>query len=193
MKTILTAIVLLAGLVTAQTPLPPGHPSVANEQPAANPADVATIDAILNAYYRTLSGPAGQPRDWDRLRSLFLQGARYVTARGHGPTSTMLAISPDRFIELNSRYFERGGYFESEAHRHVDEFGRMAHVFSTYEARRASAEVKPYLRGINSFQLLRAGGRWWIASVMWDHEQPDGPRIPPTYLPSGAADGGARP
>ena len=43
-----------------------------------HPSDAATIDAILNALYDVLSGPAGQPRDWDRLRSLFLPDARII-------------------------------------------------------------------------------------------------------------------
>src|SRR5688572_18845337 len=38
--------------------------------PAANPADVASIDAIVAALYDVISGPAGKKRDWDRMRSL---------------------------------------------------------------------------------------------------------------------------
>ncbi|MBX3133021.1 MAG: hypothetical protein KF689_06500 [Gemmatimonadaceae bacterium] len=38
--------------------------------PVAAAADVASIDAIIDALYASISGPAGQPRDWDRLRSL---------------------------------------------------------------------------------------------------------------------------
>lgn len=33
-------------------------------------ADVETIDGIIKAYYDVISGPAGQPRDWDRDMSL---------------------------------------------------------------------------------------------------------------------------
>src|ERR1700678_3150851 len=49
--------------------------------PAANPADVSSPDAILAATYDTISGPAGQQRDWDRFRSLFIPGARLMSAR----------------------------------------------------------------------------------------------------------------
>ena len=34
--------------------------------PAAKPADVATPDAVIDAVYASISGPAGQPRDWAR-------------------------------------------------------------------------------------------------------------------------------
>ena len=46
--------------------------------PAARPADVATEDAIMAALYDVISGPAGQQRDWDRMRSLFQAGARLI-------------------------------------------------------------------------------------------------------------------
>jgi hypothetical protein len=31
----------------------------------------------------------------------------------------------------------------------------------------------PYSRGINSFQLISSGGRWWIVSILWDRERAD--------------------
>jgi hypothetical protein len=37
--------------------------------PKANPADVHSVNAILAALYDVISGPAGQPRDWTRMRS----------------------------------------------------------------------------------------------------------------------------
>jgi hypothetical protein len=45
---------------------------------SANPKDVSSMDAIIAALYDVISGPAGQKRDWDRLRSLFAKGARLI-------------------------------------------------------------------------------------------------------------------
>ena len=39
------------------------------------------------------------------------------------------------------------------------------------------------VRGINSFQLVRHGGRWWVVSIMWQAETPQTP-IPAEYLAS---------
>jgi hypothetical protein len=39
------------------------------------------------------------------------------------------------------------------------------------------------MRGINSIQLLYEGGRWQVASVIWDIEGEGNP-IPVQYLPS---------
>ena len=44
----------------------------------ADPEDVASVDAIVAAVYDVISGPAGEARDWDRFRSLFLPGARLI-------------------------------------------------------------------------------------------------------------------
>ncbi len=52
--------------------------SSATEPPEARPADVESIEAILHAVYDVISGDAGEPRDWDRMRSLFVPGARLI-------------------------------------------------------------------------------------------------------------------
>ena len=36
--------------------------------PAADPADVESIEAIIDALYDVISGETGAPRDWDRMR-----------------------------------------------------------------------------------------------------------------------------
>src|SRR5712672_728698 len=43
-------------------------------------SDVDTLDGILHTLYEVLSGPAGQPRDWERFRSLFIENARLIVA-----------------------------------------------------------------------------------------------------------------
>ena len=93
----------------------------------------------------------------------------------------MVTITPEQYIESNQKYFERGGYFEDEIGRHEDKFGLMAQVFSTYESRRSRDEPQPYSRGINAFQLLFDGERWYIANVMWEYERPDVNPIPEEY------------
>ena len=62
----------------------------------------------------------------------------------------------------------------------MEQFGSIAHVFTTYQSRHEK-DGKPFARGINSFQLVKLGNRWWVASIMWDTERPDVP-IPGTYL-----------
>ena len=144
-------------------------------------ADTASPEAIVAALYDVISGPAGQARDWDRFRGLFAAGARLVPAAPRPDGSVPVALSPDDYVTRTNDRFMKDGFFEREIARKVDGFGRILHVFSTYESKRAAADEKPFARGINSIQLMQHGGRWWIVTVMWDSERPDNP-IPAKYL-----------
>jgi hypothetical protein len=66
----------------------------------------------------------------------------------------------------------------------VEQFGQIAHVWSTYESRRDPSDPEPFMRGINSIQLFDDGKRWWILSIYWQHESSKH-SIPAKYLLSG--------
>jgi hypothetical protein len=155
--------------------------------PPANPADVASIDAIIAAAYDVISGPAGQKRDWDRERSLFLPGARLIPT-GHAPgiTDSSGKLAPqildiEAYIARVEPFFAANGFFEKEVARRTDQFGQIAHVWSTYESRRSADDPEPFMRGINSIQLFHDGTRWWIVGIYWQHESAEHP-IPEKYL-----------
>jgi hypothetical protein len=171
--------------------LPPGHPTLSGATPPsppvertpADPEDVESIDAIISAYYDSISGPAGEERDWNRFRSLFIPEARFIAAHAVAEDQPCVIMPVEQFIKFNAVYFERSGYFEKDVHRHSEYFGSIAHVLSTYESRRALDDEEPYSRGVNSIQLVHDGSRWWITSIMWDFEREDNP-IPARHLSS---------
>ena len=150
--------------------------------PAANPADVASIDAIVAAVYDVISGPAGKQRDWDRMRSLFAPGARLIPT---GPRQTggygSRVVSVEDYISRNTPFFEKEGFFEREISRVTEQFGQIAHVFSTYDSKHAASDAKPFARGINSIQLMNDGKRWWILTIFWQGEDEKTP-LPAKYL-----------
>jgi hypothetical protein len=149
--------------------------------PAARPADVATPDAIIDAVYAAISGPAGQPRDWARFRSLLIPGARLIpSARRAAGTTTPVVWSAEEYIAAAGAGLERQGFFEREIHRSTEAFGAVLHAFSTYDSKR-TPDGEPFARGINSFQLYSDGTRWWIVTIFWDAETSDKP-IPAKYL-----------
>ena len=104
------------------------------------PEDVGSMEAVIKALYDTISGPAG-PRDWNRLRSLFLPGARLIPSgrRPDGSTAARV-LSVEDFIKAVEPRTKEEGFFESEIHRRVERFGAVAHVFSTYESRHAKED-----------------------------------------------------
>jgi len=150
--------------------------------PRANPADVASPDAIIAALYDVISGPAGQARDWNRFRSLFAPGARLIPSRHpqNAPART-LAMTPDEYAQRSGSALTTNGFFEHEIGRSMDRFGSIAQVFSAYESKRAVSDPKPFARGINSIQLFDDGTRWYVVTIFWDGERPDNP-IPEKYL-----------
>src|SRR5207248_535793 len=148
------------------------------------PADVSSADAIVAALYDVISGPAGQKRNWDRFRSLFVPGARLMPSRTKPDGGAEVRVlSPDDYASMSGARLEENGFFEREISRKTDSFGNVMHVFSTYESRRTAADPKPFARGINSIQLLKDGNRWWVVTIYWDSERPGNP-IPDKYLPA---------
>jgi hypothetical protein len=187
-----------AGAASAQTPaaapvkLPPGAILSQANWPQPKIADVDSPEHILSALYDVISGPAHQPRDWNRMRSLFVPGARLIPVRIQpgtpnlktSPNTDVLLLSIDDYIAIASAHMEADGFFEHSIHNDFARFGNIVTVWSTYESRHAEADGKPFARGINSIQLLKDGGRYWIVDVYWDSERPETP-IPAKYLPSG--------
>lgn len=182
MKNLLTlmSFVLLFSFAVVAQPLAP-----ASQHKEADPKDVGSIDNIMKAVYDVISGEAGKPRDWDRFRTLFHKDARMIPSGKNPQTGVTGArvMSPDSYITSNSPFFEKNGFFEREIARHVDQFGNIAQVFSTYHAFRNKDDKDPFMRGINSFQLLNDGKRWWVLTIYWQQETPEHP-IPEKYMKS---------
>ncbi len=135
----------------------------------------------MRACYDVISGPAGT-RDWARFRSLFAEGARLIPVRQtpQGPLPSVM--TPEEYAQRAGATFEKAPFFESELAHRVETFGDVAHVFSTYESRRAPGE-KPFARGINSFQLVKTNTGWKIMTIFWDAEREGNP-LPEKYLTS---------
>ena len=136
--------------------------------PGAVSSDVATLDAILNAMYDVISGPAGQARDWERFRSLYAPGARLMPVVSTGPDAHCVRIlSPEEYIHRVNPIFAGEPFWERESSRQTEVFGNIAHVLSAYVSLH-SPDGEPFESGTNSVQLFYDGARWWIVSVMWN-------------------------
>jgi hypothetical protein len=173
---------LFASLAGAQqTPaLAPPHVDVPAISPRAE--DVATIDGIMKAFYEVISGPAGQPRQWSRDRTLYIADIRFVAMSEDKAGKPVPQIAThQQFVDYADPVLVKEGFYESEIHRVTERFGNIAHIFSTYESRQ-KADGPIIARGINSVELFNDGKRWWIASNIWDDERPDNP-LPAQYLP----------
>jgi hypothetical protein len=136
--------------------------------PTPRPSDVATLDAILYAFYETVSGAVGQSRDWDRFRSLILPGGRLIPVISiPGEKAGVRFLSTEDFIHRVDPIFAVEDFWERETSRQTEAAGHFAHVLSFYESLR-SPDGPPFERSVNSIQLLNDGLRWWIVNVMWN-------------------------
>lgn len=182
----LVLAILCPEFIQGQTEKPASQPTPMHEKqstpPTANPADANSIERIIAAVYDVISGPAGKKRDWDRMRSLFLPGARLIpTSRRQNGVYDSRVLSVEDYVTRGSVLFEKESFFEKEIARRTERFGHIAHVFSTYEARRTADDAKPFQRGINSIQLMNDGNRWWIVTIFWQGEDEKN-LLPEKYL-----------
>lgn len=145
----------------------------ANDYPLAT--DVATINALVAAYYEVISGPKGYTYNIARDQSL------------HAPQAIITRTDDDGLLErhdlstehvpLTATYSE--GLFEVEIGRIVEQYGNIAHAWSSYEVRN-TPDGPAISRGISSVSMYFDEGRWWIAS--WS-TQPEGDQpIPAKYI-----------
>jgi hypothetical protein len=172
-------------------PAPPATATVAAAPtpppttPTANPADVSTLDGIVKAVYDVISGDAGTARNWDRFRGLFHKDARLIPTGKNQQTGKAgaNALTPEDYIKRADPVLVKDGFHEIEIARRCETFGNIAHCFSSYSSKHKKTDEKPFMRGINSFQLMNDGTRWWVVTIYWQQESPDNP-IPEKYLKS---------
>ena len=167
------SLLLISMMMYAQT----GQDSI-----PANQKDVGSVDAIVGALYNVISGPAGEKRNWARLRTLFIPEAKMIpTTSKPGGLGVKKVLSVEDYIRTSGPFLEKNGFYENQIGRRTERYGQIVHVFSTYESRQKQDDPKPFMRGINSIQLWYDGSRWWIMNVMWENESAGNP-IPEKYL-----------
>lgn len=142
---------------------------------------VQTLDGTINSLYSVISGEKEEKRDWDFFKFLFKPGAKLIPSAKKDSLYVARYLSPDDYINSSGKWLLENGFIEKEISRKVEQFGNIAHVFSTYEAYNSESDKQPFMRGINSIQLLYDNYRWWIVNVYWMQESPENP-IPSEYL-----------
>ena len=130
--------------------------------------DTKTTKSIVDSLYALISGRTTEPRDWETWKTLHVPGAR-ITPIENSEDGSRIArtMTPDEFIDSRSRFFLQQDFFEWETEREERTYGRLAHVWSSYEAAHEPGG-RIIRKGVNSIQLFNDGERWWILAVAWD-------------------------
>ncbi|PYT00080.1 MAG: hypothetical protein DMF63_08920 [Acidobacteria bacterium] len=140
---------------------------------AADPKDVSTIDGIIKAFYETISGPKGQPRQWGRDRTLYMPTVNFIGMSERDGKIRAGIMTHQQYVNAVNESLTNGGFYEREINRVTKRFGNVAHIFSTYEF--TSDDKTEKGRGVNSIELYWDGTRWWIAFASWDEERAGNP------------------
>ena len=153
------------------------------EKIPARPDDVATLDGIMNAYYEVVSGPAGQPRQWNRDHTLYIPDIRFVlmSEDASGKISTR-SMTHQEFADDSTAALGNSAFYERELHRISHRFGDVAHILSTAE-QRVSPDGPATGHSIDSIELFWDGHRWWIINAnIWPGDRPGRP-LSKEFLP----------
>jgi len=145
---------------------------------------VQTLDITIETLYGVISGEKGEARDWELMRYLFHPDAKLIpTFKNKEGNYDARYMTANDYVEGSGNWLIENGFFEKEIHRVTNTFGNITQIFSTYESFHSEADTEPFMRGINSIQLLNDGKRWWIINIYWQQETEDSP-IPEMYLPN---------
>ena len=154
--------------------------ALAQQQPAADPADVGTIEGIVHAFYDVINGPPGAPRQWRRDSTLYMPGAMFVAVGQKDGKPDVAVLTTEQYRRAVDPGFVKHGFYETEIGSRIERFGYVASVRSVYETRQAAGGPLTG-RGINYLMLYWDGTRWWISGAEWDDERPDNP-IPAAWI-----------
>jgi hypothetical protein len=140
----------------------------------ALPAEPKGIPAAIDA---AITGPADKDRAC--MKALFIPEARLIVVSiGADGTPAYKVLTLDDWI---ARVKARGHAMleEKQLKFHIQRFGNIAHLWSTYAL---SSEGKQVARGINSIQAIKESAGWRVLGIMWQAESAAVP-LPKESLP----------
>lgn len=138
-----------------------------------------TIDQTIKLLYSSICFEKGELPNVDGLRKLFMGDGMLINNNGEQP----LVFSVDTFISAFETQIQSGAVWqlnEMEIQGVTEEFGKIAHRFSTY-ALFLNDQREPVSNGINSIQLIKDNGFWKVSCMTWNDQTTSLP-IPEKYV-----------
>ena len=161
---------------------------VAQRAPHSNygltPAETASPEAAIQAFYATLSGEPGS-RNWKKLKALCLPDAPFNAVRYKNGKRVVKTGTVSDYIVNTDGFFKKNGFFQQDRANVSFRYDRVAQLFSHYTAvfEYPATQKRVEEDGMACFQLILKEDRWWISSITWNA----GNGIDPVRLPDGQA------
>jgi hypothetical protein len=182
---VLAAGILSSAACAQSTPpaaqAPPASQPGAAPQSGAEPAPclpAKTLDDLTKALDDAISGAPDKDRAC--MRQLFYPDSRLIpVGRTREGLYAPHVLTVDGWIEAVKK--RAAPLYERQVKVKTENFGHMAHLWSTYEIR-PTPDGKATMRGINSIQAVFDGVRWKVTQIEWQPETPT-ETIPGQYLP----------
>ncbi len=141
---------------------------------------VKSIEGITNKMIALISGEKDEPRNWDEYRNLFLPTAQKISINRKAPPKKQVRVmNLEEFVRNVGPLYKKNGFDEIAIGLTINEFNGIANVFQSFYCKNLIGTYEK--RGINSYQLVYAENRWWIASTTFTNETDDN-KIPNNYL-----------
>lgn len=141
---------------------------------------VQSIEGITSKMIELISGDIDEPRNWDEYRNLFLPTAQKISINRSAPPSRQVrSMNLEEFVRNVGPAYKRDGFEEVSIGLTINEYNGIANVFQSFYCKNLKGTYEK--RGINSYQLVYADNRWWIASTTFTNETEENP-IPAHFL-----------
>lgn len=132
-------------------------------------SEFAVAESLVADLYSAVTFDSGGSPDWDYVRSMFVNEA-VITMRTSRDSSTTFSVNgfiADFINFIRNSPAAKIGFSEKIIRMRPMVFGDIAHVLVLYEAAFPGLEMRPQ-QGVDSFQLIRKKGRWWIMAIAND-------------------------
>ena len=127
------------------------------------------LDQLTQELYSCVCFKKGEHPDLERLKTLFYKGGKLINNSGTEPKAyTAEQFCQEVMQQVKSKAIE--AFQEKEVSHKTEVFGKVAHRFSTYEARFEEDSTDPFVVGVNCIQFIQVDGKWLISSMAWDDE-----------------------
>ena len=138
--------------------------------------NLQTPESLVRGLYTLVTFEPGITPDWEKVKSMFINEA-VIVLRTSRDSTTQFTVNT--FVNDFINFIERAdaiqtGFSEKIIRIEKIVFGDIAHFLVLYEAS-IPGSSRPPMQGVDSFQLVKKDGRWWIVSVINEIPTPDNP------------------